>query len=125
MRGVNSPRAEANGSWEDRLCPLSVTQIRRIVNVLEDLLEEDFAEWDRMLHKFHTDDVLQDKVDEVLETMMGSAHDCEASALRQAVCIHLLNNIDLFRSDSEFPVSLPMPEQEWQRLPAHSGGRAL
>jgi hypothetical protein len=33
--------------------------------VLGDLPEEDLTEWERMLHAFHTDDTLQDKVDEV------------------------------------------------------------
>lgn len=42
--------------------------IRRIVYVLGDLPEEDLTEWGQILHDFHTDDVLQDKVDDVLRS---------------------------------------------------------
>jgi hypothetical protein len=45
------------------------TQIRRTIYVIGDLSEDDLSEWDQLLHNFHTDDVLQDTVDDVLRRM--------------------------------------------------------
>ena len=84
---------------------------------LQDLVRE--AEHSASFHtrrRAHPE--LQGPFQERWEIMMGSAHNREASALRQAVCIHLLNNADRFRS--EFPVPLPMPEAEWLKLRAVS-----
>ena len=61
---------------------------------------------------------LQGPFQERWEIVKGSAHDCEASALRQAVCAHLLHNVDRFRS--EFPTPLQVTEVEWLKLRAMS-----
>jgi len=42
--------------------------IRRIIYVLGNLPEEDLTEWRRILHTFHTDDTLQDTVDEAVQS---------------------------------------------------------
>ena len=42
------------------------TQIKRTVYVLGNLPKDDLSEWDQLLYNVHTDDVLQDTVDDAL-----------------------------------------------------------
>jgi hypothetical protein len=84
---------------------------------LQDLVRE--AESSASFHtrrKAHPE--LQGPFQERWELIKGSAHDCEAAALRQAVCMHLLHKVDRFLS--EFPSPLQVTEAEWLKLRAVS-----
>ncbi len=47
---------------------LDPAQIRRTIYVLGDLAPEDFGEWEQLLYAFHTDETLQETVDDILHS---------------------------------------------------------